>query len=183
MRRSITHTVLLTGTCLSLLVALPISAQPQEGVSGELRDALLESLGQGKAYLLSHQADDGTWESNAGITALAATAILRQPDTEPAEQLPHVQPALTYLAELAKSDGGIYERDVPHYVTSVSLVALAASELPEYEPLVRSGQAYLVGAVIDEGEGYSSSDKFYGGLGCGSDLRPDLSNLEHALRP
>ena len=36
--------------------------------------------------------------------------------------------------------------------------------------------------MVDEGEGYNVEDKFYGGIGYGSDLRPDMSNLEMGMR-
>jgi squalene-hopene/tetraprenyl-beta-curcumene cyclase len=41
---------------------------------------------------------------------------------------------------------------------------------------------YLRAVQADGDEGYSESDKFYGGIGYGGDLRPDLSNLQYALQ-
>ena len=151
-------------------------------VSAALEQELLESLERGNTYLIGRQHDDGTWEDHPGITALAATAILRQPGSSLADQLRYVDRALEYLTGLAKPNGGIYERDVPHYITGVSIAALVASERPEYRPIIEKAREYLVGQVVDEGEGYTPADKFYGGLGYGSDLRPDLTNLEHGLR-
>ena len=93
-----------------------------------------------------------------------------------------MEKTLGYLAGLSKPDGGIYVRDVPHYVTAVSIVALVASGDPKYEAVIRKARDFLVEQVVDEGEGYNVEDKFYGGLGYGSDLRPDMSNLEFGLR-
>ena len=152
------------------------------GVSESLRAALLRSLDRAEAYLLENLDSDGSLENNPGITALAATAMLQKAGTTPADQSSRVEKTLGYLAGLSKPDGGIYVRDVPHYVTAVSIVALVASGDPKYEAVVRKARDFLVEQVVDEGEGYNVEDKFYGGLGYGSDLRPDMSNLEFGLR-
>jgi squalene-hopene/tetraprenyl-beta-curcumene cyclase len=164
------------------LAGVPRPAAAQSAVSPELRAALLESLERGGAYLMSQQKPDGTWENNPGITALAATALLRQTGKTPAQQYAHVSRALEYLKGLQKPNGGIYIRDLPHYVTSVSAMALVAADRAEHKPVLEKARAFLVEQVIDEGEGYGPKDKFYGGVGYGSDLRPDLANVEYALR-
>ena len=170
---------------LAAIAASPVQTSllaQSSGVPAALKQALLESLEQGHTFLLERQHDDGTWEDHPGITALAVSAILGQTGTALENQRPHVAGALAHLTSLAKPNGGIYERDTPHYITAVALAALVAAEDAQYEETIEKARAYLVEQVVDEGEGYSASDKFYGGLGYGSDLRPDLSNLEHGLR-
>lgn len=175
--------VSLTLACTLLVAGLPRAGAAQTpAMSPEVRAALLKSLDRGAAYLLSQQKPDGTWEDNPGITALAATALLRQTGKTPASQAAHVTRALEYLKSLQKPDGGIYIRDLPHYITSVAAMAFVASGRPEYQPVIEKARAFLVEQVIDEGEGYTPKDKFYGGVGYGSDLRPDLANVEYALR-
>src|SRR5262245_22870597 len=83
--------------------------------SAETRKKLMQSLGRGADYLKQQQAEDGIWEKHAGITGMAATALLRQPGTTPAAQMPLVGKSLDALAKLAKPDGGIYEKMIPHY--------------------------------------------------------------------
>lgn len=175
--------IFLTAFVLALAPSALRAQGGQDGrLSAETRAALLKSLDRGAAYLRSQQKPDGTWENHPGITAIAATAILRQSGTKAAAQRPQVDKALAYLASLAKPDGGLYIRDLPHYNTAVATMALVASEKPEYKPIIEKARDFLVKEMVDEGEGYTKDDKFYGGLGYGSDLRPDLANLELALR-
>ena len=61
-------------------------------------------------------------------------------------------------------------------------MALVASGKPGYRPLIDRAQAFLTKFQVDEEEGYSKADKFYGGVGYGADLRPDLANLQFALQ-
>ena len=183
-----THRTTWLGMAAAVLAAFSTSAgqthlaAQSAGVSDTLQQDLLESLERGNTYLIGRQHADGTWEDHPGITALAVSAILGRTGTSVEDQRPQVAGALAHLTSLAKPNGGIYERDVPHYITAVALAALVASEEPRYQEVIEKARAYLVGSVVDEGEGYTRSDKFYGGLGYGSDLRPDLSNLEHGLR-
>jgi len=53
------------------------SASPT--ISPELRAQLEASIQRGVAYLMKNQKPDGSWDDYPGITALAATAILKQP--------------------------------------------------------------------------------------------------------
>jgi squalene-hopene/tetraprenyl-beta-curcumene cyclase len=173
--------------CLVALLSTPgmlvAAADPPAGaLSAETRRALTDSLARATAFLRQQQKSDGTWESHPGITALTATAILRQPGNPRAQALELTRPALDALVKLQKPDGGIYERDLPHYITAVSVMALVAGGRPEDRRAIERARAFLVENLVDEGEGYTPADKFYGGLGYGSDLRPDLANLEYGLR-
>jgi len=178
----LTSTVSFALVCATALAASPRPAAAQSGVSPQLRAELLASLERGAAFLMSQRKADGIWENHPGISALAATALLRQTGKTPAAQYPGVASTLEYLKGLQKPDGGIYIRDLPHYITAVAAMAFVASERPEYRPAIEKARAFLVEHMIDEGEGYTPNDKFYGGLGYGSDLRPDLVNLEYGLR-
>jgi len=171
-----------TRTLRLFLSVLLLAALGSAGeLSSDLRAKLEASIDRGIDYLREHQKEDGSWENDAGITGLAATAILKKPGAEGKPVEPYVRKALDYLASLAKDDGGIYIRDTPNYYTAVGMVALNASGDPKYDPLLEKSRAFLVGFQVDEEEGYSEDDKFYGGIGYGSDLRPDLANLEFAL--
>ena len=149
------------------------------------RAALVDSLNRGAAYLKSQQHADGTWENHPGITGMAATALLRNPQVAHDEALRSTAKTLAYLRALAKPDGGIYAKDIPHYITAVSVMTLTAAGLPQDKPLIEKGRKYLAEHLLDEGEGLSPNDKFYGGLGWGglSDGgRADIISLEYGLR-
>jgi squalene-hopene/tetraprenyl-beta-curcumene cyclase len=116
---------------------------------------------------------------------MAATALLRQPGTTPVAQMPVVGKTLDALAKLAKPDGGIYENQIPHYITAVSMMAFAAGGRAQDKPLIEKGRRYLAEHLLDEGEGVSKSDKFYGGMGYGGTSdggRADIISLEYGLR-
>lgn len=182
--------------CGCLVVAPAGSAFAQRASAGrgpamaqslgpDLEARLNDSLTRAAAYLRQQQHPDGTWENHPGITGMAAAALLRQPGTSRDGQLAVVGKTLDALAKLAKPDGGIYEKTIPHYITAVSVMALVAGGRPQDRPLIEKGRAYLATALLDEGEGVNPNDKFYGGAsygGANMDRRADIISLEYALR-
>lgn len=169
---------------------------PQEGSAesepgeGRIRDGAVDTrtvkdktksaIDRGLRYLRKEQTEDGSWQfqghSDAGLTALALSAFFRSPRKYSSEDGPFIRKPLEYLASQAQDDGGIYQQGLANYVTCVSLMALLDSGEERYRPLIEGGQRFLKGLQADEGEGYSPSDKYYGGTGYGGDERPDLSN-------
>jgi squalene-hopene/tetraprenyl-beta-curcumene cyclase len=162
-------------------------ASPGSGLTAETRQRLTESLDRAEAFLRAQQKADGSFDANPGITALAATAMLRQPGKAKAEQLKTVARTLDLLAKLAKPDGGIYEKVIPHYITAVSTMALVAGGRPQDRPLIEKSRAYLAENLLDEGEGVDKNEFWYGGMGYGNTTRADgrradMISLEYALR-
>lgn len=154
-------------------------------LSAATRQKLTQSMTRGADYLRKQQAEDGLWEKHPGITGMAATALLRQPGTKPADQMAVVGKSLDALTKLAKPDGGIYEKTIPHYVTAVSVMTLVAAGRPQDKPLIEKARVYLAEHLLDEGEGVPPSDKFYGGMGYGGTSdggRADIISLEYGLR-
>lgn len=164
-----------------LAAAAAARDEGSSGLSGELREKLLAGAGRGLAYLAEHQQPDGSWENDVGITSLVATAFLEAPGSLGGPHAGKVGKGLAFIAGKAREDGGIYVRDLPNYYTAVAMQALLDSGEEQYRPLVARAQKFLVGLQADEEEGYSEDDKFYGGIGYGSDLRPDLANMQYAL--
>lgn len=156
-------------------------------LSADTRAKLLDALNKGETYLRQNQQADGRWEKHPGITALAITAILRQPGKDKAAQLKSVTTALDGLVALAKPDGGIYEGAIPHYITAVSVSALSAAGRAQDKPVIEKARRYLVENMLDEGEGVAKSDFWYGGMGYGKTTRADgrradIISLEYALQ-
>jgi squalene-hopene/tetraprenyl-beta-curcumene cyclase len=159
----------------------------RSGLTAETERRLKESLAKAETFLRQRQRQDGTFDDNPGVTALAATALLRQPGAARAKQLETVGRTLDLLAKLAKPDGGIYDRAIPHYITAVSTMALVAGGRPQDRPLIEKARAYLAENLLDEGEGVAANDKWYGGMGYGATTRADgrradLISLEYALQ-
>jgi squalene-hopene/tetraprenyl-beta-curcumene cyclase len=104
-----------------------------------------------------------------------------------AKQLETVGRTLDALAALAKPDGGIYEKTIPHYITAVSAMALVAGGRPQDRPVVDRARAYLAENLLDEGEDVKPNESWYGGMGYGATTRADgrradIISLEYALR-
>jgi len=161
------------------------TAPTAQGLSAATRNALTASLARGASYLEQQQKPDGTWENHPGVTAMVAAALLRRPDVPHERALQATGKTLDYLRSLAKPDGGIYVKDIPHYITAVSVMAFVAGGRPGDKPLVEKGRQYLADHLLDEGEGVSPSDKFYGGMGYGGTSdggRADIISLEYGLR-
>ena len=163
------------------------AARTSGRLSADTRAKLLDALNKGETYLRQNQQADGRWEKHPGITALAITAILRQPGKDKGAQLKSVTTALDGLVALAKPDGGIYETAIPHYITAVSASALAAAGRPQDKAVIDKARRYLVENMLDEGEGVAKADFWYGGMGYGKTTRADgrradIISLEYALQ-
>jgi len=178
--------------CLCGVLAFPSALGAQAtgaantNLSPATRQRLTESLNKAAAYLNQQKKPDGTWENNAGITGLVALALLKMPAADRAKTLASVTPALDSLVKLAKPDGGIYDKMVPHYVTAISVMALATAGRPADKPLIEKGRAFIVERMLDEGEGIKPGEIWYGGIGYGephpSGRQTDIISLEYALR-
>jgi squalene-hopene/tetraprenyl-beta-curcumene cyclase len=163
----------------------PAPRQRVAGLSAETRKQLMASLEKGAAYLRSQQKPDGTWENHPGVTAMVAAALLRQTGVPREKSLQTVGKTLDYLKALAKPDGGIYEKVIPHYITAVSIQALVAGGRPGDKATIEKARTYLADHLLDEGEGVAKSDKFYGGMGYGGTSdggMADIISLEYSLR-
>lgn len=152
------------------------------GLSPELRSRFEASLARGGEYLRHTREADGSWSHDPGVTSLAVLALLGDPSRSLDQRRADIAPSLAYVAGFAKPDGGIYQRDMPNYYTAVAVLAFVEAGTPEYRPLVARAQEFLLRHQADEGEGYTPADKFYGGIGYGADLRPDIANLEYGLQ-
>ena len=150
-------------------------------LSPSLKDEIKSSVDKGLKFLRSEQKPDGSWENHPGFTAIVVTAFMKSPRKYTEEDGPFIRNALKYLANLAKPDGSIYSTSLPNYNTALCLTALNLSNNPKYKPIVEKAQDFLVKLQCTESVGYNKEDKFYGGIGYGSDERPDMANLGFAL--
>ena len=158
--------------------------QPVTSLSAATRQKLIDSLSKGAALLHQQQRPDGRFDNHPGITAMAAAALLRQPGAREKE-LATVGKTLDYLKSLAKPDGGIYEKMIPHYITAVAVQAFTAGGRASDKETIEKARRYLADHLLDEGEGIAKSDKFYGGMGYGGTSDggiADIISLEYGLR-
>src|SRR5262249_56839948 len=150
------------------------------------RQKLVDSLNRGAVYIAQQEKVDGTFDSNPGVTGIALTALLRQHGARPtAEQVKKLGKTLDFLVSLGKPDGGIYQQAIPHYITAVSVSALAIAGRPQDKRLIERGRQYLVEQMLDEGEGVQPGDKLYARMsygGASAQGPADILSLAYARR-
>jgi squalene-hopene/tetraprenyl-beta-curcumene cyclase len=158
------------------LLAVPVRAADDVGVPSKEVKPVVEKA---YAFLKSRQGADGSFSGTVpgqgpGITALVVAALLRNgygPDD------PVVAGGLKYLEGQVKKDGGIYDKGLANYVTSVAVMALSeANQGGKYDTILKNATKFLKGLQFAGDEG----DLKYGGVGYGNGAkdRPDLSNTQ-----
>lgn len=189
----------LTLSLFAVLLSAPVSAQEKESV--EVADSLLDRsaiksmIDRGSNWVIDHQRPDGSWgsfEGDPGITAMALKSIIDGPRAYREEDGPFISAAVKYLLSFQQPDGGVYipDQGLMNYKTSVTVLALTALDRGRSEPRYREEVArmrdYITGIQCSEQSKPVAYDPkthshSYGGIGYGSDRRPDLSNTQLAL--
>jgi len=101
--------------------------------------------------------------------------------------------AVKFILSKRQPDGGIYDRVLPSYNTSICLSALARVNTPDARAAIKPAQDFLRSLQFGEGaieyEGLADSARvvdashaYYGGFGYGHSGRPDLSNTAFVLQ-
>jgi squalene-hopene/tetraprenyl-beta-curcumene cyclase len=128
-------------------------------------------------YLKKHQGSDGSFSpriAGPGVSALVAAALLRN-GYGPED--PVVAGALGYVEKSVKKDGGIYDKGLANYTTSVAVMALKeANKDGKYDSILKNAAKFLKGLQFDE----SGDDPRGGGVDYGDRKgRPDMSNTAY----
>jgi squalene-hopene/tetraprenyl-beta-curcumene cyclase len=134
------------------------------------------------AYLRKAQADDGSFSAKSfgpGVTALVVAGLLRNGI---GADDPMVAKAIGYLEKKVHKDGGIYDKGLANYTTSVAVMALReANSGGKYDAILKNATKFLKGLQYGEGD----KDVKSGGFGYDkSDSkrdRPDASNTAFAV--
>lgn len=129
------------------------------------------------------QAADGSFTKQVGIgiTALAATAMLRH-GRSPED--PSVAKALKYLEDNVQPTGGIHAANgrLKTYETCVAVLCFSeANRGGKYDALIKKADAFIKQIPFDAEEGNSPEDFQFGGAGYGGQGRPDLSNTAYLI--
>jgi Squalene-hopene cyclase C-terminal domain len=131
------------------------------------------------AYLRKSQSRDGSYSAQRtgpGVSALVAAGFLRNgvgPDD------PTVAKTMAFLEKSVKPDGGVYDRGLANYTTSVAVMTFKeANSGGKYDAILKNAAAFLKGLqYVDVG----TKDVRYGGVGYDGRQRPDLSNTQYFL--
>jgi len=124
------------------------------------------------------------------ITGLVVTGMLMDPAITPDD--PAVERGLAFILKYAQADGGIYDRILPSYNTSICISALARAAARSEESAAAVGPAveFLRSLQWSEGAREGTEETgvvtrehpFYGGVGYGRHGRPDLSNTQFFIQ-
>ncbi len=159
------------------------------------RSALKSSIDKGANWLIDHQRSDGSWGSMAGdpgITGMVLKSLADTPRAYREQDGPFISAAVKSLLDHQQKDGGVYipGQGLMNYKTSIAVLALTALDRDRKEPLYRNQVAlmrdYIAGLQCAEDSTPLAFDRekhtgSYGGIGYGSDRRPDMSNTQLAL--
>lgn len=133
------------------------------------------------AYLRTTQGDDGSYspqQAGPGISAVVAAGMLRNGLSA---DDPTVAKILTYMEKKVQKDGGIYDKFLANYTTSVALMAFAeANSKGKYDTVIKNATAFLRSIQFDDSK-VESGDAKYGGAGYDAKSRPDMSNTHYLL--
>jgi squalene-hopene/tetraprenyl-beta-curcumene cyclase len=167
---------------ITFLTGVTAHADNSTGMDAELRSKAGRAVDAGLHYLRLHQLDNGSWSNSVGVTALALRAYLQSHRKYNESDGAFITRPIAFILAHVNEDGSISETNQNrNYNTAVVLTALAATENPEYDEVLKNGQAFLKDLQIDEQEGYERDHAYYGGIGYGGDERPDLSNAYMAI--
>jgi hypothetical protein len=158
--------------CALLVGSMLIGGQTAHLVAAPKSDEVSASIEKAIAYLKTKQNPDGSFApklGGPGITALIAAGLIRQGHADD----PLVKKALAYLEKNVKDDGGIYNKGLANYSTSVALIALKeANSGGKYDKVIANAAKFLK-TLQNRDE---KDDLKFGGVGYDAKSRPDLSN-------
>jgi squalene-hopene/tetraprenyl-beta-curcumene cyclase len=159
------------------IVALAGFSQP--AAKGPTAKDIKAVADKAAAYLKSTQQADGSFSpgfATPGITSVVAAALLKNGATP---KDPVVAKSLKYLEGKVKKDGGIYDKGLANYITSVAVMAFAeANEGGKYDSILKNAADFLKGIQHEGGE----EDPIHGGFDYGGQSsKADLSNTGYAL--
>jgi squalene-hopene/tetraprenyl-beta-curcumene cyclase len=155
-----------------------VSPAPAADLGPETKD-VQAVLDKAVDYLRKHQAEDGSFSAQVagpGVTALVVAALLR--NGYPADD-PIVAKGLAYLEKSIKPDGGIYQKRLANYTTSVAIMAFAeANKGGKYDSIIKKAAAFIKGLQNQDAD---PKDPKSGGVGYDKKSRPDLSNTQYFI--
>ncbi len=168
----------LLGSASSVLLLVGLLAGTAEPAGADAKD-LKAVLDKAASFLKKHQNEDGSFApklGGPGISALVAAGLIRN-GYSPEDPL--VAKSLAYLEKSVQKDGGIYDKQLANYTTSVALVTFAeANKNGKYDTIIKNASKFLKTLQYDESL-VEDKDVKFGGVGYeGRKGRPDLSNTQ-----
>lgn len=159
--------------CSAITLGVMYSASPSRINAAPKADEVHASIEKAIAFLKTKQGPDGSFTPNLGgpgVSSLVAAALIRSGHGDD----PVVKKTLEYLEKNIKDDGGIYNKGLQNYSTSVALIAFKeANSGGKYDKVIANAAKYLKSLQNHD----DKEDLKYGGVGYDGKSRPDLSNV------
>lgn len=168
-----------------VLASLTLTTGSLRGADISFRNEVQRSLDQGLAWLQTQQNSNGWWSTpdHPAVTGLALTAFSGEPTGRFKSLPPGLLKGYTFLTQCAKPDGGIYQRELASYNTSLAMMALLSAPSGDYDSLLKNARNYLIGLQADRGRVGVLDTPFDGGIGYGGIQKdPDVNNTYTALQ-
>ncbi|MFH1073829.1 MAG: prenyltransferase/squalene oxidase repeat-containing protein [Candidatus Firestonebacteria bacterium] len=137
-----------------------------------------EAVDSGLKWLRTQQKENGAFMDYPAITALCVSSFLHNGATE---EDPAVRKGIEFILKCAKEDGSIAVDNMGCYNTSICVMTLYETKNSKYEKVIEKAREWLKKIQVGNGDRVESDDKYYGGIGYDSHMKPDFSNLQHAL--
>jgi Squalene-hopene cyclase C-terminal domain/Prenyltransferase and squalene oxidase repeat len=152
-----------------------------DGPDAPERKKLQAVANKGIAYLRAHQGDDGSFSprlAGPGVSALVATALLRNGVSL---NDPMMTKLMAYLEKSVKDNGGVYDKGLANYTTSVAIMAFTEANTDHrYDSVIKKAVDFVKSLQNGATDG-SSEDPRFGGLSYDGKGRPDMSNTQYFL--
>lgn len=164
---------------LALVVLAWAESRPLPAADGDAGPSAAEVravLDKATAFLKTRQNDDGSFApklGGPGVSALVAAGLIRNGKTT---DDPLVAKTMGYLEKKIKKDGGIYDKGLANYTTSVALMAFhEGNKNGKYDTVLKNGSQFLKSLQFTDVDDH---DLKSGGVGYDGKERPDLSNTQ-----
>lgn len=183
-------TIALISTLLAASGALALAQDGELKRTKDPRDLSLKleiqhHIDRGIAFLLAKQNETGSWgdPTNPALTALPLSAIMGNPDRDPAVTPEAALKGYQFLLSKQHKDGGIYEKGLYTYNTSLGLMALVHfADQPGAENAILQARRFLINQQADVDQRGVGDSPYDGGIGYGGSLpHSDLSNTHFAM--
>ncbi|MDQ3622450.1 MAG: terpene cyclase/mutase family protein [Verrucomicrobiota bacterium] len=175
-------------TLLALGASLPAADEPvpNKPENFSFRNEIKIAIDKGLAWLQANQKADGSWSGpdHPALTCLPLLAFHREPTGLYATKKPgFLQKGYGFIRSHIQPDGGIYNKGLSNYNTSLGLMALLTSGDPKDEPSILKAREFV---VAQQAKGMAKPE-LDGGIGYGPTgvspkrMHPDLDNTLVAL--
>src|SRR5262245_21768774 len=167
------HSIPLAVTLIAAASLIGRRADSGNGPSAPPTNQVQLVLDKAIVYLKSSQGKDGSFSpkiAGPGVTALVVAGLSRN---GVGIQDPAVAKALTYLESQVQKDGGVYNKMLANYTTSVAIMACReANQGGKYDAIIKSAGDFLKRIQHEE----DPQSTAFGGFSYDGKKRPDMSN-------